>query len=453
MSKDKKRVFKNASIVEYKSLEHYFEEMALKGWLLEKMGFGMTFRKIEPQALTFNVALLTPKTMLDWPDKEESSTYDEFCKSAGWQLASENQVYRIYYRLDEIDGPPIYTDDEDVYKTVKKLFFKSEFIVMFIPLIYIIQAFFNFHNIKYDVITSNLGIFNLISPYVLTLIIWMFTIPSLWWVIINGKKLHNGEPLFYYSAKWVKNKYRIQSVVVTLYLLLIIGAILYDPYSNIPISIFIVSILPIVLIFIFVWLFKKFIQKKSYHLAVKISILVFVWALSVGIGSAFIFTFVGSGFMDGSNDESIKIETNRVTLEEMGILGKSNLERWHIDSSIFVPLSYEYDESIKEDENNDSISIHIEGLHMANDWLKDWVVEKVLKEERERYLDNVKYNPDFENYVEEIFGYEEFDVRIYNLTENRHKVMVVKDKEVYLLSYSDLLEEDNLKRAIVGLFN
>jgi len=452
MSRDRKRVFKSASIVEYKSLERYFEEMALKGWLIKKMGFGMTFRKIEPQALTFNVAMLTPKTMLDWPDQDESTTYDEFCKSAGWQLAAENQIYRIYYHSSEVDASPIYTDDEDIYKTVKKAFLKSEFILMFLPFLYLAMALLNAKNIRYDLFTSNLKVFNLFSPYVITIIIWMATIPSLYWIIINGKRLHNGDTLFYYSPKWVKNKYRLQSVILVGYLLLLIVALFFDPYGDIPMSMIVVSILPLVLIYIFVWLFKKYIQKTSYPLIAKIGILVIAWALSMGIGMVAIFTFVGTNFMSTPDKKDVKMEINRLTLEELGVTGISNLEWWHMSSSVFVPLSYEYDEWIEDDENKITNSIHIEAMHIDHEWLKSWVVEKVLNEERERYLEEIQYKPNMENYVKEIQGYEDFGVRLYNLSDHGYKVMVVKDQNIFLISYSDLLEDNNLEKALEGLF-
>ena len=77
----------------------------------------------------------------------------------------------------------------------------------------------------------------------------------------------------------------------------------------------------------------------------------------------------------------------------------------------------------------------------------------MLKEEQERYLDEVQYDPDLKNYIKEIYGYEKFGVRLYYLTESGYRVMVVKDKEVYLIGFSGILKEGYLEKALVGLFD
>ena len=60
---DKKRRLEAFSFYDHTGIEQHLERMAEKGWLVEKVGYLWTYRRIEPQKLTFCVSYF-PKASL-----------------------------------------------------------------------------------------------------------------------------------------------------------------------------------------------------------------------------------------------------------------------------------------------------------------------------------------------------------------------------------------------------
>lgn len=91
-------------------LERHLQDMAARGWLLERIGqFLWTYRRTEPRALTFSVCYFPKASAFDPGPSEEQETFYDFCAHTGWVLAASSAQLQIFYNEGE-DPLPIETD-------------------------------------------------------------------------------------------------------------------------------------------------------------------------------------------------------------------------------------------------------------------------------------------------------------------------------------------------------
>lgn len=117
------------SFYDHTGMTTHLEEMAQRGWLLDKMG-GMfwRYRKVEPQRLRFALVYFPEVTGFE-PDKPEGhAKMEELCAGTGWQLAATAGKFQIYYNEDpdpvELETDPM-TQVQVIHRTMKKNFLPS----------------------------------------------------------------------------------------------------------------------------------------------------------------------------------------------------------------------------------------------------------------------------------------------------------------------------------------
>ena len=110
-------------------IESHLEQMAAKGWMVEKMGrFFWAYRRTEPKAVHFSVIYFAPASEFDCAPGEEQQTFQDYCAAAGWTLAASWSQMLIF--ANEAPSPtPIETDAavqvESVHQAMKKNFLLS----------------------------------------------------------------------------------------------------------------------------------------------------------------------------------------------------------------------------------------------------------------------------------------------------------------------------------------
>ena len=98
------------SLYDLTGMERHLEQMARKGWLLDKMSaMGWRYRRIEPQKLHFTVSYCHRASAYDPEPTEEVQTFYDFCAHTGWRLAAEFGSMQVFYNGQE-DPTPIDTD-------------------------------------------------------------------------------------------------------------------------------------------------------------------------------------------------------------------------------------------------------------------------------------------------------------------------------------------------------
>ncbi len=80
---------------DHTSMEHHFERMAKKGWALDRMGIFWHYHRIEPKTLHYAVSYFPGGGFYE-PPTEGEMTFAEYCEEAGWELAAEYGVIKIF---------------------------------------------------------------------------------------------------------------------------------------------------------------------------------------------------------------------------------------------------------------------------------------------------------------------------------------------------------------------
>lgn len=108
--RETKRRLEVFSFYDRTGLERHLQDMAARGWLLEKIGqFLWTYRRTEPRALTFSVCYFPKASAFDPGPSEEQETFYDFCTHTGWVLAASSAQLQVFY--NERPNPlPIETD-------------------------------------------------------------------------------------------------------------------------------------------------------------------------------------------------------------------------------------------------------------------------------------------------------------------------------------------------------
>lgn len=136
--KNVKREMNMYSIYDRQGLQKHLEEMAAKGWMLDKMGqYIWYYRRTEPKKLRFAVSYFSSASVFDPSPSEKQETYREFCEHAGWKLAGAFAQMEIYWNEDE-NAVPLVTDPlveiETIHKTAKKTIILSNILLLVIAL-------------------------------------------------------------------------------------------------------------------------------------------------------------------------------------------------------------------------------------------------------------------------------------------------------------------------------
>ena len=118
--RDRKRRLEQFSFYDHTGMERHLENMARKGWLLEKMStFGWTYRRIQPRELTFFVTYYPRASEFDPSPSVGQLDFQEFCAHTGWVLAASRDQIQVFY--NEYENPtPIETDPQLEVETIHK---------------------------------------------------------------------------------------------------------------------------------------------------------------------------------------------------------------------------------------------------------------------------------------------------------------------------------------------
>lgn len=105
-----KRCFCNFSYYDQLAIQEKLEEMAEKGWRLEKPGsFMWTYKRIEPKRLRFSVTYFPSASDFDPGPTEGELTKIDYCRQDGWTLVASWGVMQIFCNED-LDAIPIETE-------------------------------------------------------------------------------------------------------------------------------------------------------------------------------------------------------------------------------------------------------------------------------------------------------------------------------------------------------
>ena len=122
-------------------IARHLEEMATKGWMLEKLGnWSWRYRRIEPKRLRFSVTYFPTASQFDSHPSPGQETFWDFCAAAGWELAASSAQVQIFYNENE-NPIPIETDPAteftNINRSMKRSFLASYWALLAISLMQI----------------------------------------------------------------------------------------------------------------------------------------------------------------------------------------------------------------------------------------------------------------------------------------------------------------------------
>lgn len=132
--------------LDYKAMGSYLQEMARKGWMLEKVGrMTAKFIAIEPKDIKFCVDIFKFGGPLTPENTREARSYQKKCEDLGWTFITSKDYLQFFYADEDSDPMPIHTNEVEEQKNMKSTLMKYELlgigIVLFSLYIIISRSF------------------------------------------------------------------------------------------------------------------------------------------------------------------------------------------------------------------------------------------------------------------------------------------------------------------------
>lgn len=154
-----KRCFANFSPFDQSTIETKLEEMAARGWMIQKLGnLFWTYERMEPQKLHFAVTYFPDASEFDPKPSEGQLTREEFCAQDGWQLAVRWGAMQIFYTSQEnpvpIDTDPV-TQVETICRTMKKTVVSNQLVSLSLSIFYLAFQLWDLWHDPVDYLSSS----------------------------------------------------------------------------------------------------------------------------------------------------------------------------------------------------------------------------------------------------------------------------------------------------------
>lgn len=229
MKRKTKWVFWGFLSLDYKAIQTYLEEMAAKGWMLEKVNRVMAkFIAIEPRKRHFCVDVFKKGGPFTSENTKEAEEYRALCKESGWHFITSLD-YLQYFYADENDAPtPIQTDEVLEQKIVASTLWKSElFSILFFTIIGIVAIALHFP-INYKNLLTYSGVFGTYVFPILFIVIFTSSLYNVSWIFRMRRAIKNGYSLDVPTLKAARRRSLAINIPVLIITGIFILAILLD---------------------------------------------------------------------------------------------------------------------------------------------------------------------------------------------------------------------------------
>ena len=134
--RDVKRRVETYSCYDHSGISAHLEAMAAQGWLLEKRANALwTYRRAQPQQLTYAVAYYPEGSAFDPEPNEGLSEFYELCAHDGWEFVTAFAEMQIFVSRRE-NPPPLDTDPvvelDVIHRSSRRRFLKAYWVFLVI---------------------------------------------------------------------------------------------------------------------------------------------------------------------------------------------------------------------------------------------------------------------------------------------------------------------------------
>ena len=201
-----KRCFANFSPFDQSTIETKLEEMAARGWMIQKLGnLFWTYERMEPQKLHFAVTYFPDASEFDPKPSEGQLTREEFCAQDGWQLAVRWGAMQIFYSTQEnpvpIDTDPV-TQVETICRTMKKTMVSNQLVSLAFSIFYLVFQLWDLWHDPVDYLSST----NKLMSFPMWLLLLILEAYELWscfrWCCRAKKAAQDGVFLPVRTRQW-----------------------------------------------------------------------------------------------------------------------------------------------------------------------------------------------------------------------------------------------------------
>ena len=395
--------------------EKWYEDMAKEGWQIEKiiLPFIHKFKKAAPEDARYKISLAPNEGSFSAFSKDELRDFDEMAGDFGWHLVDRTFNVNIY-KLDEGSRDSLYNDGKDEIEILKKgvrdeiISLGISFIVFVFLGFFIISQFFS-----REIFYSNYLIF--IGPAVI--LFFLSNTLALGDYILFKKR--NKDVKSISEIKFSKLTFS-KAFVILFYIPIILMVLAFTsdfllPNDGSSDRTLLISLLPTLIMFSFIYFYRKKIKAMNIKRANKKIILISMVILISLIINVFIFTLIDK-----------LSRANEVESQVVGDFVKTRERR------SFLTESCDYYFSEK---NN----LGIRKTVVKSEDLAENLFERILK----KYMKH-PYRADFVKDISEAYPYD--------------KTYITSDQEDYLILYKNVvlevngnLEDDKVQEDIASI--
>lgn len=337
------------NITNYPAMELHFENMAKKGWLIDKIILGSLFlyKKIEEEELDFSITPYIIETAFERKSKKELEEFNSVCKFAGWNYATKSFDLQVYFKEKNSDATPIHTDEEEEFKTLE-LIGKKQLRSLYIQIPFLLLfSWFILGGIVNNVYSMKDGFAQIIAPLVpLGIIITIWAIFDMRkFIKRNRKNMEIGD-----SIEYSRSNFLIPKLIFPIGLLNFLIIIIYFLYAGIFLK-------NKIMLITFIPLFIGTMIGTAYRVIIKPSRKSKRYK-KIGFVVTIISAVVISSWIGVINIENISKKEKNYDIEEYKVLSISDFPDEKLkregdllkQSSLLIPKSYEYHFVNKEDD-------------------------------------------------------------------------------------------------------
>lgn len=413
---------------EYKSVEKYLEDMALKGWKLKSLtGFIFKFKRIEPKRIKYTVDVMDKISFFDGKNSDRTLEYREYCKEAGWDFICERDKIQIYSSENEIDSLPIHTDEREKYNCIFKASLKYVLLnIITIFLLLFVQYMATVGSSDGSFLASNLQLATLSFVSIFSIHEVVGLVTFIIWSLNGLKSLKNTERVCYDFHKSLKLKRALYSILWIMVLVQILFLVMLGDIF--VLKFFILNLVMMGVIIALMNLVSR--SKYKYKKKRKINITIYV--------SVIIITFIsmnwlifGTIFSGDESNNKIKPDNYILTLKDFNDEPKDETELYVRNESSFLASRIFYSNS------GENMTLQYELFESKYEWAVKYHINKEIKFAKKIDVE----------YIEKDIGLPE-DIKIYMNEHGHTYFMVSKDKVIDISRGDDGISEEELLNKV-----
>ncbi|MBP1926147.1 hypothetical protein J2Z76_002011 [Sedimentibacter acidaminivorans] len=421
---DKKKVNWGFSKLEYKLMERYLEEMAMKGWMLEEISSQKAiFTPINPRKIKYcvDIASKTKKSLFK-RDSDFDENYNKSCERLGWHFITSYDQIQFFYAENHENTYRIHTDMESekefIINTVwKKETYKSLFYLICLIILSVYIFKFN-RKILYYLIRSNDGMIFLLIPMTYIMVSYSFISKLIWYFKIESTMSLKASQKHYKFARF-RN---IISDTFTYILQILSILVLFSSYFskgllyNLNIKLSVLAILGFIIISCYIFVRIKEDLNKKWQV---------VFISSIFIGITILVYYMSSISLDeyAKNPNGIQVIPDKYSVIKISdFINTNKIDRndFTISYNPLVPTHYKYNEYY-----SDSYNTYMAGTEYF----------KCMNKE----IATILYNGIISEYKKRTY----ISAKIENISEkywNCDKATLIYDDTLLLLKGSEVIE-------------